>query len=164
VFAHKNRKDSEVTLVTGHCGAGDLKQALFGLLMAVYYLDTSILLDYYERRGINGRHAFGLIRKIIAFGHIILFSDLHTQELRQLGYSMDEIYSLLRPFKPALRTVHIQKSQLSEASFIASRHRIPRRDALHAILARDNSAVLVATDRHFEQIRHICESRRPEEI
>ena len=33
--------------------------------MKIYYLDTSIWLDFFEKRGKNGEAAFKLIRKII---------------------------------------------------------------------------------------------------
>jgi len=37
-------------------------------------------------------------------------------------------------------------------------------DALHAVLARDNSAVMVTWGRHFLELMDIVEVRKPEEL
>ena len=44
------------------------------------------------------------------------------------------------------------------------KYNIPFGDALHAVLARDNNAILVARDHHFEEIQHIIKAKKPEEL
>jgi len=55
--------------------------------MIKYYLDTSILLDFYEKRGINSEIALVLINKIIKSDILVIYSDLHILELKKLGYN-----------------------------------------------------------------------------
>jgi predicted nucleic acid-binding protein len=132
--------------------------------MAVYYLDTSILLDCYEKRGRNGEAALRLVMKIINTNSVVLYSDLHIQELRRLGYSageVNEIFSILKPH--CLRRIHTSSFQKDEARKIAVHCGVPRGDALHAILARDNDALVVSRDPHFSRLRGIVEKRLPEE-
>ncbi len=130
-----------------------------------YYLDTSIWLDYYEKRGQNGENALCLLLKIIKSKEVVLVSDLHITELKGLGYTIDEIHNIFRIVKPNnVRRVHIGKEQINEARHLALSKEIPKRDALHAILARDNEALMVATDKHFEKLLDVVETKRPEEL
>ena len=57
--------------------------------MVTYNLDTSILLDAYEKRkeGITSRFILKIIEENIG----IIFSDLHIKELKDLGYNKEEI-------------------------------------------------------------------------
>ena len=50
-----------------------------------FYFDTSIWLDYYEKRGKNGEVALKLIEKIIKENHTILCSHIVIKELKNLG-------------------------------------------------------------------------------
>lgn len=129
-----------------------------------YYLDTSVWLDFYEKRGKNGRSALRLIRKIIEEESVIVYSDLHIKELKFLGYSFDEINKLLSIAKPDnLRHAHISREQKQESISIAKERNIPKGDALHAILARDNNAVMISRDCHFEKLKDIVLTKSPEE-
>ncbi len=133
--------------------------------MTFYYIDTSIWLDYYEKRGKNGEHALNLIKKIIKDDAVLLFSDLHIREFKGLGYNFDEVNSILKIAKPDnLRRVHISREQMDKAFRLSLLKLIPKRDALHAILARDNDAIMVATDKHFEQLSHVVNSEKPEDL
>ncbi len=133
--------------------------------MAIYNLDTSIWLDYYEKRDKNGRNAFKLILKIIEDKSIVIYSDIHIKELKNIGYSIDEINALLRIVKPDnIRRVHIGREQREEATLLAYNRGIPRGDALHAILARDNNAIMVSRDIDFQRLLDIVKTKRPEEL
>ncbi len=104
-----------------------------------FYLDTSIWLDFYEKRGENGENALKLIEKLVNENKIILYSDIIIRELKKLGYSQYEIYEIFRIAKPNnIKKVHVYKEQTDEAEPIALKKKIPKRDVLHAILARDN--------------------------
>lgn len=54
--------------------------------------------------------------------------------------------------------------QLEEAERLALNLSIPMRDAMHAIVARDNCALMVTNDKHFEKLRGITEIKRYGEL
>ena len=56
-----------------------------------FYLDTSIWLDFFEKRGQNGEAAFKLITMIIDDNLKIAYSDLNVKEFKNLGYTKNEI-------------------------------------------------------------------------
>ena len=133
--------------------------------MTLYYLDTSIWLDFHEKRGENGEHALKLIINIIALNEVILFSDLHIREFKNVGYSLDELSGILQLVKPLnLRRIHVNRNQIAEARRLAVHRNVPAKDALHAVLARDNDAVMFSRDRHFARLRDVVETKRPEEL
>ncbi|MFH1182509.1 MAG: PIN domain-containing protein [Candidatus Woesearchaeota archaeon] len=133
--------------------------------MLGYYLDTSIWLDYYEKRGKNGEIALRLISKLLKENLMIGYSDLTIMELKNLEYSEFEIKEILKTLSPKnSRRFHISRNQLEEANKIAKLRKIPRKDALHAILCRDHYFQLVATDKHFEKISDVATPARPESI
>jgi len=133
--------------------------------MKFYYFDTSIWLDYYEKRGKNGEHAFNLILKIIEEDSAIIYSDLHIRELKGLGYSIEQINDVFRIVKPDnIRRVHISRELEDKARELATQRKIPVRDAIHALTARYNQAIMVATDKHFHEVRHVIEAKNPEEL
>ncbi len=133
--------------------------------MIVYNLDTSIWLDYYEKRGKNGDHALSLMLKIFKENSTVIYSDLHIKELKNLGYSINEINSIFGIVKlDNLKRIHIIDFQKEEAERLAYQRKIPRGDALHAILARDNNATMVTRDKHFEKLSDIAETKKPENL
>ena len=130
-----------------------------------FYFDTSIWLDYYEKRGKNGESALKLINKIIEKNHIILYSNLIIKELKNLGYFLSEISEILSIAKPNnLRLIHITKEQTKEMRKLALQRTVPKRDAFHAILARDNEAHLITRDYHFQRLKDIIISKLPEDF
>ena len=130
-----------------------------------YYLDTSIWIDYFEKRGVNGEYAIKLLLNIIREDTIILFSDLHVREFKHLGYGSGQVNILLKIAKPdKIGRVHISREQIAEARRLGSQRNVPFGDALHAILARDNEAVLVSRDGDFQKLRDVCETKKPEEF
>ena len=130
-----------------------------------YYLDTSIWLDYYEKRRKNGEAALKLITKIIKEASIVTYSDLHIKELKHFGYNIDEINAIFRIAKPEnIRRLHIYKGQIDEANKISKYKNVPKRDILHAILARDNYCILISRDKHFFRLRNISHAKLPEDF
>ena len=133
--------------------------------MDQFYLDTSIWIDFYERRGENGKAAADFMFRILSTKRTIFISDFVLKEMKCLGYSQDEINKMLSITKPDnIRKVHLFKEQLEEANRIAAKRKIPRGDAIHGILARDNNAILISRDRDFEKIKEIVLTKKPEEI
>lgn len=130
-----------------------------------FYFDTSIWLDLYENRGRNGILAFKLFAKIIENNFKIAYSDLNVKELKNLNYSAEEINQILSIAKPDnIKHLHIYKYQLEEAKKLALQRNIPRKDALHAVIARDNEVQLIATDIHFEKLKDIIVTNKPEDF
>lgn len=135
--------------------------------MAKYYLDTAIYLDYYFDRVDNlrplGEWAFKLLSLIKANNEQLLISDFVIEELNS-QLSKEDIAKLFEPYKAILVIVDYDEKQIQEMVKIARVRNVPKKDAIHAILARDNSAIFVARDNHFQQLRDICIAIKPEEI
>lgn len=130
-----------------------------------YYLDTSVWIDFHEKRGKNGEAALKLLTKIIEQDNILVYSDMTVKEFKQIGYSQNEINSILKIAKPDhIKRIHINKEQREEAKKLASQRNIPKADALHAILARDNELQLIARDPHFKKLKDITNSKIPEDF
>lgn len=129
--------------------------------MARYYLDTSIWLDYYEKRGRNGKIAKKLIQKAIKNRDRVAFSDMHIIELKNLGYNVAAISKIVNVAAKAklLTKISINKEQREEAIRIAKQRSVPRGDALHAILCRDSDCTFITLDEDFLRLRDVTESK-----
>lgn len=132
-----------------------------------YYIDTAIWMDYYEDRTDPskdiGEFAFKLLCKILASKSKIVVSTFLLRELES-AYSLDKIRGLTIHFEKVMIKVDVSDKQMDEARKIAEERRIPKGDVIHAILARENNAILVTRDKHFELLKDICEVMKPEEI
>ncbi len=134
-----------------------------------YYIDTSIWRDFYESRKDRfrplGEWAFEMFRKIIREKGEILYTKLVIVELGE-QFNADEINKILQIAKDsgALRYVETSCEEAKEALMLSKKLKIPKGDCLHAVVARDNCAVMVARDRHFDELRHIVEVKKPEEL
>ncbi|MFH0875328.1 MAG: PIN domain-containing protein [archaeon] len=132
-----------------------------------YYLDTSIWMDYYEDRkdpsNDIGEYAFRLLCKLLATKSRIVVSSFSLREL-EVTYSFDKIRGLARPFEKQMEKVDVSDKQREEAKRIADERNVPKGDALHAILARDNKAVLISRDKHFQVLKDICDVVKPEDL
>ena len=130
-----------------------------------FYLDTSIWLDFYEKRGENGEVALKLILKIIDDDLKVAYSDLHIKEFKKLDYSQNEINSIFSIVKPKnMKHVHIYREQKEEAKNIARKRNVPEGDVLHAIICRDNNLQLISKDLDFERLKYITRSQVPEDF
>ena len=127
------------------------------------YIDTSIWLDVFFRRGNHGNIAFHLFQKALRMNTEVVVSDLVIKELRRLGLPTDKIIGIFHSLKPVIRHIHMSRGQVQEAKRLAKALRIPGGDALHAILARDCAAVMVTRDRHFSRLA-IVPVQKPEEL
>ena len=133
--------------------------------MERYYFDTSIWIDFYDKRDYNGEVAKRLLEKIIGEDCFVLYSDVVIFELKKLGFSEKEINQIFSAAKPDhTKRVHSTKKQLEEAKRLAKQRDVPLRDALHAVLARDGDAQLVSRDRDFEKLKDITPAKKPEDL
>ncbi len=136
-----------------------------------YYLDTCIWRDHYENRiGFNGRplgdYATKLFSKIMKNKDIVLFSSFINSELK-IKYNQKEINDMIKILSliKILKYVKINQNNIDEAKLLSKERRIPMGDALHAILARNNKAVLITQDmKDYNKLRDIAIIKKPEEI
>ncbi len=133
-----------------------------------FYFDTSIWLDLFENRNEpnlpKGKWASELVSKIIKNDDIIIYSDNNIFELIVLEYSKYELEKMFKPLRPILLFVESTKKQIGQAKDLSFKRNIPKRDALHALIARDNKAILVTLDKHFQKLLDIIEPKRPQDL
>lgn len=105
-----------------------------------------------------------LIKKIILNNDKIIISDVVKNELITLGYSkynLDEIFSNLRNI---IIYINSNKKQIGKAKDLSMKRKIPLLDVLHALISRDNKAILITFDNHFKQITDIVKTKTSKEI
>ena len=133
-----------------------------------FYLDTSIWLDFLEKRdepGLpKGTWAKELIEKIIKDNDKLVLSEVIKNELIGLGYSRYELESVFFPFQKILISVYSDKKQFGKAKDLSNKRNIPLFDALHALIARDSKALLITRDKHFDKLLDIGSYKKPEEV
>ncbi len=133
-----------------------------------FYLDTAIWRDYFEDRGDGirplGEFAFQFLKNCEKKGCKVLYSGVVVHELKR-DYSDERIKQVFSSFERFLEIVPISNDQYLEAKKLSRiKTESHESDILHVILARDNKAVLVTRDFHFDTLRDIVEIRAPEEI
>ncbi len=133
-----------------------------------YYLDTSIWLDFFEKRNEpnlpKGTWAIKLIEKILKENSKILYSDLTMIELGSTGYSIYELEDMLLPFKAQLIFVEASKIEIGKGRDLSQKREIPKGDTIHALIARNNHAILVTLDEHFQKLADITKPHKPQEL
>jgi len=82
----------------------------------------------------------------------------------EMNYSMEEIKGMMKPFENIVEKIITAKKQRDEAEKIAEERKIPRGDAMHAILARDHHLILVTRDKHFKILEDISTHHKPEDL
>ena len=137
--------------------------------MKKFYVDTNIWLDFALDRKDNirplGEFAFQFFKKCMRNNWLILYSEVTIVELGK-NIKPAEIYEKcfrMVAEEKLLLKVSLSKMQSAEAEEISKKHNVPFADALHAIIARDNEAVIVSRDLHFEKLSNIVKSFLPEE-
>lgn len=135
-----------------------------------FYLDTAIWRDYFEDRGDGtrpiGEFAFQFLRKCCENDAVVFVSDAVVLELK-IRFSEEQANEIFSSFESVIRRIETSGKQVSEAraEWRKRNKALPFRDVLHAIIARDNQAVLIARDKHFfDQLASIVEVQKPEDI
>ncbi len=136
--------------------------------MTRYYIDACIWRDYLENRSDNfrplGEWALELIKKAIRSEEMILCSELVKDELRE-DLKEEEINDAFSIVPPNLfLTVKISRKQIIETKEKSLVMRTPFKDTLHAVIARDNDAIMVTRDKHFLELLDIAKIRKPEDL
>ncbi len=135
--------------------------------MQKYYIDSCIWMDYFEDRSDNlrplGEWAFQLIKKIIGEKGLIIISQNIIHELSSYyDYSeLDELFGIVP--KEFLLKVKPDQMQFKKAILLKAKLNIPLGDAFHAVLAKDNNALMITRDSHFCNVEGII-VRKPEDL
>ncbi|MFH1225198.1 MAG: PIN domain-containing protein [Candidatus Diapherotrites archaeon] len=131
-----------------------------------FYLDTAIWMDYFGARGNGirplGDLAFRFLKDCEKHKCKVLYSDIVLKELK--GVPKERLEEAFSSFRGIILKVAFSEAQAKEAERISEERQLPFNDAFHAIIARDNFALMVTRDRHFGELSDIVESRAPEEI
>ncbi len=132
-----------------------------------YYIDAAIWRGLHENRSDRfrplGDWAFELFKKIRKAKGKILYSNLVVDEL-SIAYNKEIIKKLFEDISKLLERVEIKKEQVREANRLNKELKIPFGDVLHGILARDNNAIMVTRDHHFEELQDMVNVKKPEEL
>ena len=133
-----------------------------------FYLDTAIWLDLFENRDEpnlpKGKWSSELISKIVKNDDIIIYSDNNIFELIVVGYFQYELEKMFKSLRPILLFVESTEKQIGLAKDLSFKRNVPKRDALHALIARDNKAILVTFDKHFQMLLDITKPKRPQDL
>ena len=133
-----------------------------------FYFDTSIWLDFLENRDEpempKGTWAKELIKKIVKEGNKILFSDNNMLELMNNNYLEFEIEEVLDKLIPIIIYIEATEKEIGKAKDLAQKRDLPKRDALHALIARDNNSILITLDNHFKKLVDITLPHSPKEF
>jgi len=105
-----------------------------------------------------------LVAKIIRKGDFILYSDMVLIELENEGYSSFDIENLFFIIEQNLIFVESTNAEIKRAKDLALKRDIPKGDALHALIARDNNSILVSLDNHFQLLKDIAKIKKPQEL
>ncbi len=133
--------------------------------MTLYYLDTSIWLDYYEQRGKHGEYARRFLEKIAHSEDIVIVSDVLIKELLHIGFPLKTVLSFFQIIKPYHYSfVQLTKIQRQLARRLSLQYHIPWHDAAHFLLAKEYNAILVSYNYHFLTLKSFIEVSTPEAL
>ncbi len=133
-----------------------------------YYLDACIWRDYFENRSDRfrplGEWALMFINRMVSEENIFIISDHLINEL-MTNYTYDRLTNLLKIIpEPLKKKIKTSNNQTKEAFIIMNKFKIPFGDALHAIIARDNNAILITRDKHLFELTMIVSVAKPEDL
>ncbi|MFH0955059.1 MAG: PIN domain-containing protein [Candidatus Micrarchaeota archaeon] len=130
-----------------------------------FYVNTSVWRDFLEDRKAGwiplGELAFEFLKNCRKYNCQILVAEPVLFELKD--FPSERVSELFASFQAVILFVDVTKSQRLQAKEIAEKRNLPFNDVFHAIIARDNSAILVSRDHHFTELTDIVEFKKPEE-
>lgn len=134
-----------------------------------YYIDACIWRDFHENREDKfrplGEWAFEMFRMIKENKFLVLYSNLIVDELSK-DFDIEQIKEIFKIISEAglLKKVELRKQQFQKAAKLKKERNLPFGDCLHAIIARDNKAIIITRDKHFEELQDVVESAKPEDL
>jgi predicted nucleic acid-binding protein len=119
-----------------------------------YYVDTCVWIDFVE----GEKYAEDFFISTIYNEDSILITELVFNEfIKHKSYENIHILISALQAKQLIEYIQITNNQEFEASYLSNERQIPFGDALHAIMTRDNGAVLISRDKHFLLLKDICD-------
>lgn len=138
--------------------------------MKRFYVDPNSGLDFALNRsdGVRplGEFAFQFFKKCIRNRWKVLYSNAVLSELgRKMSPEQIEerCFKIISAQGLLMKVCHADR-QVAEAKAISKNEKLPFIDTLHAIIARDNNAVIISRNFHFERLLKIAKVFLPEEI
>jgi predicted nucleic acid-binding protein len=133
-----------------------------------FYLDTCIWRDLLEDRksgySFLGENAFQFLKNCREFGCRVLCSDLVLDELGAY-FTEEEVSSMLEPFLDLIEFVDYTKEETIQVRLVVNKiSGVHFADVLHALVSRDNNAVIITRDKHFDLLSDIVTVLKPEEV
>ena len=132
-----------------------------------FYFDTLIWLDFFEDRNEpnfpKSEWAKELVKKIKSREDEIIFSDINLIELVRVGYSEFEINDILNIIGVVVKVESTEK-EIRKSKDLSFKRNIPKGDALHALIARDNHAILITFDNDFQKLLDIIRPHRTNDL
>lgn len=134
-----------------------------------YFVDTLVWRDYYENRNDRfrplGEWALAFFKKVLEEENIIIYSDVVERELGEKydAEAISDIFSVINK-NCLLQKIEVQSNQVKEAAKLSKERHLPFGDAIHAVVARDNRAIMITRDHHFEEMQDVVISKKPEDL
>ncbi|MEK6816313.1 MAG: PIN domain-containing protein [Nanoarchaeota archaeon] len=133
----------------------------------IFYIDTAIWIDCYEDRKSGdldiGKIAIIFFNFLLASKSKIVISNVLMEELSNF-YSLEQIRGMMSLYEHLFIKVNLTKRQMNEAQILKLQRKVPLGDVIHAVLTRDNNAILIARDKHFKILKDICNTEKPEDL
>ncbi len=135
-------------------------------------VDSNIFLDYYLDRRDNvlplGEFAFQFVQRALKCEFFVLVCDLALREIEKIaGISQEHIWGvILSELKKKQKVLVVWgNAELAiKAAKISAERNLPLNDCVFALIAKENNAIVVSRDKHFQYLHDIVETKKPEEL
>ena len=132
------------------------------------YVDTNIWIDYWIDRK-SGLIPFGdfatqMFNRVLDCEFTIITSEYIISELKN-NFKF-ELAPRLGVFKSAnkLKVVPSQEGVFSLAKSLSEQRSLPFYDAIHVCMAKQEDAILITRDKHFQLVNDLVSVSLPEEL
>lgn len=94
-----------------------------------------------------------------------MYSDAIVDELL-IYYTNEEIKQIFADSKKEnlLLKIAVTYTEKTCAMALSKKLHLPFMDCLHALLAKNNNAIIVTRDHHFEEMQNIVTVKKPEDL
>jgi len=135
-------------------------------------VDSNIFLDYYLDRKDSmlpiGEFAFQFINRAIKCEFTFIVCDLILGELENnLELKGPQILKVIFAElikKGKLLIIDYRDELAVEAKRISRERKLPLNDCVFALIARENNLLVVSRDKHFQELKDLVESLKPEDL
>lgn len=80
------------------------------------------------------------------------------------GYLEFEIEDILNKLASIIIYTEATDKEIGKSKDLSQKRNIPKGDALHALIARDNNAILITFDNHFKKLGDIIKFYTPKDF